>query len=80
MAGSEVDMSASMAFDTPKSSMTTRVAYNPEHKVLSLTFRNGGQTHHYADVPLEHYHGLHSAESTGKYFHQHIRDKFKAAR
>ena len=69
-----------MAFDTPKSSMTKRVAYSPENRVLSLTFRSGGQTHHYADVPETHYHGLHSAESTGKYFHAHIRDKFKAAK
>lgn len=68
---------ATMAFDTPKSSMTSRVAYNPEDKVLSLTFRAGG-THHFADVPVHHYHGLHSAESTGKYYHAHIRDKFKA--
>lgn len=71
-------MSATMGFDTPNSSMTTRVAYSPEDKVLSLTFRSGGKTHHFADVPVEHYHGLRGAESTGKYYHAHLKDKFKA--
>lgn len=67
-----------MSFDTPRSSMTSRVSYNPDHKVLSLTFRTGG-THHFASVPVEHYHGLQKAESTGKYYHAHLRGKFGEA-
>lgn len=68
---------STMAFDTPKSSMTTRVGYDPEKSVLSITFRNGGATHHYPGVPVEHYHGMQGAESTGKYFHAHIKAKYK---
>lgn len=67
-----------MAFDTPKSSMTSRVAYNPEDRVLTLHFRSGG-AHHLADVPVEHYHGLQNAPSTGKYYHTHLKG-FKAAK
>lgn len=71
---------ATMAFDTPKSSMTSRVAYNPDHSMLSITFRNGGKTHHFAPVPVDHYHGLKAAESTGKYYHAHLRGKFGEAK
>ena len=68
-----------MAFDTPGSSAISRVHYNPDLRVLSLTFRSGG-THHFADVPAEHYHGLKTAGSAGKYYHAHLAGKFEAAK
>ncbi len=71
-------MSAAMAFDTPQSTAFSRVAYNPEDKVLSITFRSGG-THHLAGVPVEHYHGMQKAESVGKYYHAHVAKKYGVA-
>jgi hypothetical protein len=72
-------MSTNMAFDTPSSSMLSRVAYNPEHHVLSLTFRQGG-THHFADVPVIHYHGMQAAKSVGSYYHGNIKGTFKSSK
>lgn len=66
------------SFDTPKSSATSRIAYNDEHKVLSVTFKSG-HTEHLANVPAQHFHGLKGADSAGKYYHQHLKGKFKAA-
>lgn len=68
---------ATMAFDTPMSSMTKRVAYNPDHSVLTLHFRTGG-VHHFADVPESHYHAMHASQSAGAYYHANIKGKFKA--
>lgn len=67
-----------MAFDTPDSSMTKRVTYNPEDRVLSLHVHKGAPIH-MADVPVEHYHGIRAAESTGKYYHAHLKG-FKPAK
>lgn len=67
-----------MAFDTPKSSMTSRVAYNPEDRVLTMHVRSGKPIH-LADVPVEHYHGMQKVESTGKYYHAHLKG-FKPAK
>ena len=71
---------AAMSFDTPKSSMTSHVGYDDKTGVLSLTFRNGGRTHHFTGVPIAHFHGLRNAASVGKYYHAHLRGKFGESR
>lgn len=72
-----------LGFDTPKSSMTSRVSYNVADGVLSMHFKTGG-THHFAGVPVSHYQAMQDAEtnggSVGKYYHAHIKDKFKVAK
>lgn len=70
---------AAMSFDTPTSTMTQRVSYSPERRVLSVHFRAGG-SHHFANVPVVHYHGLQQASSVDKYFHAHIKDKYEVAK
>lgn len=68
-----------MRHDTPKSSMTTHIAYNPEAKVLILHVRKGSPIH-LANVPEEHFHGIKAADSAGKYYHAHLKDKFSPAK
>ena len=46
-----------------------------QNTVLILVFRSGGEYHYY-DVPKNIYEGLLSAPSKGRYYHEHIKDKY----
>jgi hypothetical protein len=51
------------------------VAYDADHMILQLEFRD--QTiYHYFGVPVDLYRGLLAAPSKGHYFNQRIRDRF----
>ena len=50
------------------------VRYDQEQRVLEVEFTNG-TVHQYFDVLPEGYRGLMAAESHGRYFHYHVRDK-----
>ncbi|MHB8898071.1 MAG: KTSC domain-containing protein [Thermoguttaceae bacterium] len=56
------------------SSALRSVGYDQEQRVLEVEFTNGA-VYQYFDVPAEIYRGLMAAESHGRYFHQHVRDK-----
>ncbi len=49
------------------------VGYDQSAHVLEIEFA-GGEVYQYYDVPRRIYDGLMSAESHGRYFHQHIRN------
>ncbi len=55
-----------------RSSALRSVGY--EQRVLEVEFTNGA-VYQYFDVPPEVYRGLMAAESHGRYFDQHVRDK-----
>lgn len=59
-----------------KSSNIASVGYDPSAQQLHVKFHSGG---HYAyhNVDPNHFNLMLKAKSTGKYFHEHIKDKFK---
>ncbi len=59
------------------SSSLSSCDYDDENKTLVLCFQNGG-THHFKNVPKEHYEGIKISKSPGSYFHQHVRTKYKS--
>jgi lysyl-tRNA synthetase, class II len=50
-------------------------AYDRSQALLQLSFRNGA-SYRYSDVPAEVYDQLLLAESKGKYFNLHIRNRY----
>jgi hypothetical protein len=55
------------------------VEYDPGSRTLRIRFADG-RWWRYSDVPSETYDGLIAAESHGRYFHKHIRDRFRYER
>ncbi|MBX7132570.1 MAG: KTSC domain-containing protein [Fimbriimonadaceae bacterium] len=72
-------MSGLLARDL-KSSMISRAEYDPESRVLRLTFAKVGQVYRYEDVPEDVVNGLCEAESIGTFFAQNIRGKYPTAK
>lgn len=67
---------AEIELEPVESSNIEGVGYDPATKTLRIQFR-GGCTYDYANVPAEKHKALIDAESVGKHFHQHIRNKHK---
>ena len=66
-------MTEPLFFDTPDSSMTTRVYYHPDDKVLSLSTRSGKPIN-LANVPIEHFKAMQQpGVSVGKYYHANLK-------
>lgn len=59
-----------------RSSDLAAVGYDAESQILEIEFLKGG-TYQYFDVPGSVYEGLMTAPSHGKFFHAHIRDKYR---
>ena len=57
------------------SSAITDVAYDAAQRHLTIRFRHGGR-YTYLDVPARVARGLIAAPSHGRYFHDHIRDRY----
>ena len=55
--------------------MLEAAAHDPPQALLQLSFRNG-TSYQYSDVPAEVYDQLLLAESKGKYFNLHIRNRY----
>ena len=64
------------AFD---SSVLAGAAYDLEHSMLQLRFRNGSM-YGYFDVPLSAWEALIAADSKGTFFHRAIRGNFRYLR
>jgi hypothetical protein len=58
------------------SSVIRYFTYDMEATTLCITFVSG-MRYKYKNVPPEIYHMLKAAGSKGRYFNQHIRNKFK---
>jgi len=57
-----------------RSSALRSVGYDEQQQTLEIEFTSGA-VYRYFDVPPEVYRGLMAAESHGRYFHQHVRNK-----
>lgn len=55
------------------------VEYNPQDNTLSIKFKNGS-TYVYHEAHERDYHNLITADSAGKYFNSHIRDRYKSTK
>jgi KTSC domain len=61
---------------TPVESTTlASVGYDAAARMLELEFRSG-ERYRYLDVPLSLYRDLLSADSKGRFFNHHIRNRF----
>jgi hypothetical protein len=59
-----------------ESSLFTAAAYRPEARQLYLRFRDGN-IYRYFDSTAEMYEAFVAAESKGRYFSSHIRNRFR---
>ena len=62
-----------------KSSNLKEIGYDPTNHELRVVFASGA-VHDYSGVPADRYAGLMGAESHGKYFAEHIKPHYPAAR
>lgn len=58
-----------------RSSMISEVQYDSDKKLLTLNFN--GPKYEYKEVPAQVYTDLINAESIGKYFIAHIKNKYE---
>ena len=63
-----------------ESKMFTSVWYDADKQVLYLRFRKTGDVYRYFDVPVTEYQAFLNAESRGRFFLAHIRDRFRFER
>jgi KTSC domain len=63
-----------------ESKMFTSVAYAADEQVLYLRFRKTGDVYRYFRFPVEEYQAFLNAESRGRFFLAHIRDRFRFER
>jgi len=58
------------------SKMLASVAYDAEKQILHLRFRKTGDVYRYFEFPATQYQAFLDAESRGRFFLAHIRDRF----
>ena len=63
-----------------ESKMFTSVSYDADKQILYLRFRNTGDVYRYFEFPVAEYQALLGAESRGRFFLAHIRDRFRFER
>ena len=63
-----------------ESKMFTSAWYDADKQVLYLRFRKTGDVYRYFDVPVTEYQAFLDAESRGRFFLAHIRDRFRYER
>ena len=65
-----------MAWLPLESKMFTSTAYDADRQLLYLRFGKSGDVYRYFQVPVEHNQAFLNAESHGRFFLAHIRDKY----
>ena len=63
-----------------ESKMFASVAYDAEKQILHLRFRKTGDVYRYFEFPNRDYQAFLDAESSGRFFLAHIRDRFRYER
>jgi KTSC domain len=61
------------------SSSLRSIGYDRKAQTLEVEFKNGG-VYRYSEVPLELWMRLQKSTSKGKFFQEHVRDRFPTAR
>ena len=69
-----------MIWQAIESKLLSAVAYDAEHCMLYLRFRDSGDVYRYFEFPPEQYTRLLTAESRGRHFLAHIRNQFRYER
>ena len=69
-----------MTWQAIESKLLSAMAYDAEHSTLYLRFRDSGDVYRYFEFPPEQYTQMLAAESRGRYFLTHIRNKFRYER
>lgn len=59
------------------STLISRIAYEPQSKVLSVWFVTSGKRYDYEAVPAATYADFRQAFSKGRFFNDHIRGHFR---
>jgi len=60
----------------PGSSALAGAEYNPDTRVLTITFKGGGQSYTYLDVPPDTWEQLVLADSPGTFWRNSIKDQY----
>jgi len=60
-----------------KSRMIKSIGYSESESVLIVEFKKGFNIYHYYDVPKNIYDDLIKADSVGKYFLDHVKNKYE---
>jgi hypothetical protein len=63
-----------------ESKMFTSVWYDADKQVLYLRFRKTGDVYRYFEFPIMEYSAFLDAQSRGRFFLAHIRDRFRFER
>jgi len=63
-----------------ESKMFTSVWYDTDKQVLYVRFRKTGDVYRYFEFPVTEYSAFLDAESRGRFFLAHIRDRFRFER
>ena len=63
-----------------ESKMFTSVSYDADKQILYLRFRKTGDVYRYFEFPVTEYSAFIDAESRGRFFLAHIRDRFRFER
>jgi hypothetical protein len=61
------------------SSSLASVGFDADSSTLQIEFKDGG-IYDYFSVPPQHFAGVLSAGSAGRYFHDHIKDRYRFER
>jgi hypothetical protein len=65
-----------VSWEAVESGLFTAAAYRPDARQLYLRFRDGN-IYRYFECSVEMYESFLAAESKGRYFSSHIRDRFR---
>jgi KTSC domain-containing protein len=60
------------------SSSIAQIGYNPEMRVLHVTFTSHGQKYRFENVPRSVYEAFRAAKSQGAFYHKHLRGRYQA--
>jgi hypothetical protein len=69
-----------MTWQAIESKLLSAVAFDAEHRMLYVRFRDSGDVYRYFEFPSEQYERLITAESRGRHFLAHIRNQFRYER
>lgn len=64
---------------SPNSAFIHKVSHNPQSNVMYVNFKNGS-TYAYNGVDRKTFQKMQKAESTGKYFHSNIKNKYSSTK
>lgn len=65
---------------TPKSSCFSEIGYDSDYDILVVQFRGKGSVYIYFDFPTDEWEKFISADSLGRWYNKHIKDKYECER